>query len=164
MAKIIVIAEDMRSTHNVGALLRTCDGLGVHKVYLCGITPYPRLNNDTRLPHIAQKLHNQIRKTALGAEESMSWEHTEHVEEVIQAYRDNGWRIACLEQASNSLSLKDYKLSHDTVLILGTEVTGVKASTMQLCDDVIEIPMHGKKESFNVVIAAAMALYALTNQ
>lgn len=105
---LVIIAHDIRSTHNIGALFRTADGLGIDQIYCTGYTPYPAMNNDSRLPHIAQKLDAQINKTALGATHSVEWHHTEDVVEVIATLKANGYTVAALEQTPNSVSLPLY--------------------------------------------------------
>ncbi|HSX06908.1 MAG TPA: TrmH family RNA methyltransferase [Candidatus Saccharimonadia bacterium] len=157
---IVVIAHDIRSTHNVGSLLRTCEGLGVNKVYLTGYTPYPALSaNDPRLPHIAQKLTAQISKTALGAENMVPWEHLGAITDCIERLHADGYIVVALEQATDSIKLPDYRPSAKVALLLGREVEGIEPAVLRLCDIHLEIPMFGQKESFNVVQAAAMALY-----
>src|SRR4051812_16420299 len=99
MRSIIVIAHDIRSTHNVGALLRTCEGMGVEKLYLTGYTPYPAHPGDERLPHISRKLTKQIDKTALGASDSQPWQHHDDISGLILDLQDKGYSVAALEQA-----------------------------------------------------------------
>lgn len=159
MREIIVIAHNMRSTHNVGSLLRTADGLGVQKVYMTGYTPYPRAKNDDRLPHIADKLTRQIQKTALGAETSVAWAHEEDVMLVISELRQQGFWITALEQTPESMSLPELEAPDKIVIILGREVEGIESEVLAECDATLEIPMFGDKESFNVSQAAAMAMY-----
>lgn len=159
MRDIIVIAHDLRSCHNVGSLLRTAEGIGVSKVYLTGFTPYPIKNTDSRLPHIAQKLHKQIHKTALGAEENIVWEQNEDVLLVLKRLKEEGYTIIALEQGKNSIPMPMYNPPVKIALLLGREVEGVDSTLVDVCDEIIEIPMSGKKESFNVIQAAAMALY-----
>ena len=91
MSKIVVIAHNIRSTHNIGSLFRTADGLGVQKLYLTGYTPYPHYEDDERMPHIARKTHKQISKTALGAEETVEWEYAEDVFSIIKKLRKSGF-------------------------------------------------------------------------
>jgi 23S rRNA (guanosine2251-2'-O)-methyltransferase len=158
----ILIAHNLRSCHNVGSLLRTAEGLGIYKVYLTGYTPYPMTDNDTRLPHESAKLHKQIQKTALGAEKTQTWEHTADVLKLIEDLKREGFRTAALEQAPQSKLLPEYRAEGKTALVLGREVEGVEPEVLAACEDVLEIPMVGKKESFNVVQAAAMALYHIT--
>lgn len=99
---IIVIAHNLRSTHNVGSLLRTADGLGIDTVYLTGYTPYPSLPDDQRLPHIANKLDRQIHKTALGAEHSQKWQHQATIEPLLSNLKQQGFQIVGLEQTALS--------------------------------------------------------------
>ncbi len=160
--EIVVVLHNLRSTHNVGSLLRTADGLGVKTVYLTGYTPYPAEARDARLPHLVQKLTKQINKTALGAETSVDWQHQENIDEVTKTLRKNGYAVAALEQNPSSVNLADYKPPTKIALILGREVEGIEESVLKQCDVVLEIPMRGRKESFNVVQAAAMALYHFT--
>jgi len=159
MRTIIVIAHDIRSCHNVGSLLRTAEGFGVAKVYLTGYTPYPIAPKDRRLPHVSAKLAAQIHKTALGAEMLASWEQCDDVLPVLAELRRNGFVIAALEQSPQSVKLPDFAPPDKIALLLGREVEGVDAHLLQQCDITLEIPMFGHKESFNVVQAAAMALY-----
>ena len=159
MRTIVVIAHDIRSTHNVGSLLRTCEGLGVSAMYLTGYTPYPSTTDDDRLPHIAQKLEGQIAKTALGAEKLIKWQYHEKIKTLLTSLKHEGYEIAALEQIIGAIKLPAYSPSSKLALLLGREVEGIDSSLLELCDTAIEIPMFGKKESFNVVQAAAMALY-----
>jgi 23S rRNA (guanosine2251-2'-O)-methyltransferase len=161
MANIVVIAHDIRSTHNVGSLLRTCEGLGVDHVYLTGYTPYPQVPDDPRLPHISRKLTSQIHKTALDAEELVPWTHIEDVAKCMTDLKKEGYIVVALEQAGDSILLPDYHAPEKVALLLGREVEGIEPTVLALCDQTLEIPMFGNKESFNVVQAAAMALYQL---
>lgn len=160
MSEIIVVAHNIRSTHNVGAIFRTAEGLGVKKIILTGYTPYPILPSDTRLPHIANKLTAQIHKTALGAENSVPFEYRGDLD--IAELRSQGYRIVALEQAPRSIPLHAYRPAQNTALILGEEVHGIPEAILSQCDDIIEIAMKGNKESFNVSVAAGIALYQLT--
>ena len=159
MRKIVLIAHDIRSTHNVGSILRTAEGLGLTKVYLTGYTPYPHHQTDARLPHESQKIHKQISKTALGAEDSALWAHKQDVSELIARLKEDGYSIVALEQSKGSSLLPSYKPSDKVVLLLGREVEGIAPEFIKLADTTLEIPMFGQKESFNVVQAAAMACY-----
>ena len=163
--ELVVIAHDIRSTHNVGSLLRTCEGLGITHVYLTGYTPYPELpSGDTRLPHIAQKLGRQIHKTALGAELLVPWSHNPNISACLEQLQQDGYQLVALEQTASSIPLVSYKAPRKVALLLGREVEGIEPAILAKCDDTVEIPMYGRKESFNVVQAAAMALYALRSQ
>lgn len=159
MKSILLIAHNLRSTHNVGSLMRTAEGLGIDKVYLTGYTPYPKLAHDTRLPHISAKVHKQIQKTALNAEQTQEWEHTEDIFQVLEQLKTSGYTVAALEQTTGSLPLPTYKPADKLALLVGREVEGIEPEVLASCDVALEIPMFGHKESFNVVQAAAMALY-----
>ena len=159
MPDIIVIAHNIRSTHNVGAIFRTAEGFGVSKIILSGYTPYPKISKDSRLPHISDKLTSQIHKTALGAEELVPFEHVELPP--LSTLEETGYRIVGLEQADRSITLKDYTSPDKIALLIGEEVHGIEQDLLEQCEDIIEIPMVGKKESFNVSVATGIALYAL---
>jgi 23S rRNA (guanosine2251-2'-O)-methyltransferase len=160
MRQIVLILHNLRSTHNVGSLLRTAEGLGVTKLFLTGYSPYPlRADGDNRLPHIAKKLDSQIHKTALDAESLVGWEHQDDIFEVLDRLRANGFTIVAVEQTTTSIALPDFVPADKLVLIVGREVEGIEPEVLEAVDVAVEIPMFGKKESFNVVQAAAMALY-----
>lgn len=159
MRQLILIAHNLRSTHNVGSLLRTAEGLGVSHVYLTGYTPYPEKDGDVRLPHIARKVAKDIIKTALDAETMIPWTQAEDVEAVIADLKLNGYVVVAVEQTKTSQQLPDFKPSDKVALLVGREVEGVEPEVLDLCETAVEIPMFGRKESFNVVQAAAMALY-----
>lgn len=159
MPRITLIAHNIRSTHNVGSIFRTAEGFGVEKIILSGYTPYPKLANDSRLPHISEKLTNQIHKTALGAEEIVSFEYHETLD--LGTLQLAGYRIVALEQSERSVTISAYNPPDKIALLLGEEVHGIEAELLAECDDIIEIPMKGQKESFNVSVATGVALYAL---
>lgn len=161
MRDIVVIAHDIRSTHNVGSLLRTAEGIGVSRVYFSGYTPYPTTPHDSRLPYIHEKLSKQIHKTALGAENIQKWEFSTDITKLIKHLQAAGYAVYALEQTPDSLSLSEVAFPDKVALLLGREVEGVDIEILKLCDKTIEIPMFGTKESFNVVQAAAMALYQI---
>jgi len=165
MPEIIVIAHNIRSTHNIGAIFRTAEGFGINEIIISGYTPFPicgGANNpqkETRLPHIADKLTKQIHKTALGAETMVSFTVTEQPD--FSALRARGFTIVGLEQVATSHMLNDYTAPHKIALLLGEEVDGIAEGLLDECDETIEIPMRGKKESFNVSVATGIALYGL---
>lgn len=159
MRQLVLIAHNLRSAHNIGSLLRTAEGLGVNKVWLSGYSPYPVHDNDERLPHLARKIDAQITKTALGAEKLLLWEHITDINNVLTNLRNQGFRVAALEQAKGSVKLPNFKPPDKLALLVGREVEGLEPEILATCDVVVEIPMFGTKESFNVVQAAAMALY-----
>ena len=160
MPEIIVIAHNIRSTHNVGAIFRTAEGFGISKILLTGYTPYPTLPADTRLPHISLKLTNQIHKTALGAEAIVPFEYSEALD--LAALKEAGYRIVALEQADRSIDITTYASPEKIALLLGEEVEGITDELLAQCDDILEIPMVGQKESFNVSVAAGIAMYQLS--
>jgi tRNA G18 (ribose-2'-O)-methylase SpoU len=159
MREIILIGHNLRSCHNVGSLLRTAEGLGVTKVIFSGYTPHPAHANDRRLPHESAKITNQIHKTALGAETMVAWDYHRDILPVIAKLKKDGWTVAAVEQTEDSRELPTYHPPQKIVLLMGREVEGVEKEILDACDLALEIPMFGKKESYNVVQAAAMALY-----
>lgn len=159
MRDIYLIAHDMRSTYNVGSLMRTAEGLAVKKLYLTGYTPHPYFEGDNRLPHIYNKLTKDINKTALGAQDSIDWEYNQDLSDVIDNLKLNGIPVVALEQTNKSINIIEFKAGNNIAILLGTEVTGLTKEILDQTDFQIEIPMYGKKESFNVVQAAAMALF-----
>lgn len=160
MSEIIVIAHNIRSTHNVGAIFRTAEGFGVSRIILSGYTPYPFTTPDARLPHIAAKLHAQISKTALGAEALVPFEYQEALD--LDSLKHDGYRIVALEQSPDSTLIYSYGPPEKLALLLGEEVHGIAPELLAQCDDTIEIPMVGQKESFNVSVATGIALYELS--
>ncbi len=159
MRKIVLIAHNLRSCHNVGSLLRTAEGLAVQSVYLTGYTPYPAMKNDSRLPHLRQKIDKQIHKTSLGAEKLVTWHHQSDVKALLKQLRSDGFQICALEQTPQSVEISKFQFERKIALIVGREVEGIEIEVLDLADSTIFIPMLGQKESFNVVQASAMALY-----
>lgn len=158
---LVVVAHNIRSTHNIGSLMRTCEGFGVKKLYLSGYTPYPQAGEDDRLPHVVRKLNQQISKTALGAEKSVTWQNVKDINQLLDELKSSGYKVIALEQTDKSIELNKFKPPSKVALLLGEEVDGVDQELLKACDAAVEIPMLGKKESFNVTIAAAIALYHL---
>lgn len=158
---MVLIAHNLRSAHNVGSLLRTAEGLGIEQIYLSGYTPYPSHNNDSRLPHISSKVTKRIAKTSLGAEVSNIWTYEEDIHRLIRNLKDTGYDIVALEQTTNAKPLHSLKLSKKIALIVGREVGGVEPEIIETCDYHIFIPMYGQKDSFNVSVAAALAMYVI---
>lgn len=177
MPKITVIAHNIRSTHNVGSIFRTCEGMGVAKLILSGYTPYPDLSlqsdaptcayiddeirtTDPRLPHIREKITRDIHKTALGAETLVPFEYHD---DITKWFDRNQLPIIALEQSPRSVALASFQPPDSFALLLGEEVHGIEAELLDRCDYIVEIPMYGKKESFNVSVATGIALYAMLN-
>lgn len=159
MPKITLVLHNIRSTHNVGAIFRSAEGFSVQEIILSGYTPYPKTPNDSRLPHIYEKLTSQIHKTALGAEEMVPFEYHENITEW---FTRSTLPLVALEQTADSINLQDFTPPEEFALLLGEEVDGIAPDLLKHCGATLEIPMKGKKESFNVSIAAGIALYALT--
>lgn len=159
--QVAVIAHNIRSTHNIGSIFRTADGFGVEHLYLTGYSPYPLVEQDTRLPHIAQKMTDEISKTALGAEKSVPFSFVHNPLTVIDGFKAHGYAIIGLEQSESATPLPDFKAPHKLVLILGEEVSGITSDLLKKCTELIEIPMVGHKESYNVSVAAGIALYGI---
>ena len=160
MRNIIVIAHNIRSTYNVGSIFRTCEGFGVEKLILSGYTPYPLVKNDSRLPHMTEKITRQIHKTALGAEQLVSFEYHETLDLDHPDLAE--YRLVALEQAPRSISLRNYQPPQNIALLIGEEVHGITTELLAQVSDIIEIPMRGQKESFNVSVATGIALYELS--
>ncbi len=159
--KISVVAHNIRSSHNIGSIFRTCDGFAIEHLYITGYSPYPAIENDTRLPHIAQKATADIAKTALGAETTVPFSYVPHASTTIDAFKAHGYEIIGLEQDETAVKLPDFEAPEKILLLLGEEVEGISAELRNKCDHLVEIPMEGSKESFNVSVATGIALYAL---
>jgi len=163
MSELIVILDNIRSLHNVGSILRTCDGFGVKQVWVCGLTPYPKIKDDVRLPHVSKRAHQQISKTALGAENSVDVRHLETLEKAINELHEKDIPVWAIEQSSDSVQINTINLPETPVaIVLGNEVEGVDMS--HDFDKTIEIPMIGQKESFNVSVTAGIVIYQLTQK
>lgn len=142
---IVIILDNIRSVHNVGAILRTCDGAGVKTVILCGITPTPE--------------HKKVHKTALNAEEYVDWEYYKSTEDAIKTFRDKGYKIFSVEQSNSSKEINQIELPEKIAYIFGNEITGISPAISQLSDSTIEIPMMGKKNSLNVATCVGIITY-----
>lgn len=145
--KIILILPNIRSGHNVGAIFRTADGAGVDKLYLTGYTPCPP--------------HTQIDKVSLGAEKFVSWEYKKQVGRLLKELKEKNYNIIALEQTKNSVNIFEWKPKFPLALVLGNEKTGVVKSLLKYCNQSVEIPMRGKKNSLNVSVAAGIAMYRI---
>lgn len=162
MPEVILIIHNIRSTYNVGSIFRTAEGLGIGNIILSGYTPYPKMIGDTRLPHIIEKLTHQIHKTALGAEKMVPFVYQETPD--FARLRQLGYLIVALEQAPNSVMLDDYTAPAKVALLLGEEVHGITPDLLAQVDDIVEIPMSGHKESFNVSVATGIMLYTMLHK
>lgn len=151
--KIILILPNIRSAHNVGAILRSADGAGVSKVYFTGYTPTP-------VDRFGRK-RSDIAKSALSAEDSVPSEYFANTCELISKLKSEGYEIVGLEQNGRSVNYKNYLPSQNVAIVVGNEVDGIDADILDMCDQVLEIKMHGQKESLNVAVATSILLFSL---
>ncbi len=152
MHEIAVLLHNVRSTHNVGSIFRTGDAAGVSHIFLTGYTPTP-LDRFER----PQK---DIAKTALGAEKVLAWEYHKSPTPLIARLKREGWCIVGVEQDEHSKDFRSLAIKQSTVFVFGNEVRGLSPSLRTACDELIEIPMHGTKESLNVSVTAGIILYS----
>lgn len=153
MRDIRLILHDIRSTYNVGAILRTAECAGVTTVYLTGYTPDP-------IDRFGRK-RKDIAKSAVGAEEMVAWRHVDSIESCIASLRSEGVAVVALEQHPRSVDYTVFEPSSTVAIVLGEEVWGIPEEVIALCEAVIEIPVYGNKESLNVSVAAGIVLYRL---
>ncbi len=145
---VVVVLENIRSAYNVGSIFRTADAFLLDRIYICGYTAHPP--------------HKEIKKTALGADESVDWKYFKTTNEAIGELRNKGFKIFSVEQAEKSIMLNTLQLHNDKLaIVFGNEVTGVEQVTIQLSDGCIEIPQSGMKHSLNVSVAAGIVLWEL---
>lgn len=148
---VSVLLDNVRSMYNVGAIFRTADAFLINEVILAGITGSPP--------------HPEIAKTALGAEESVSWRHVSDSFEECVKLKNEGYCLCVLEQALDSVPLQDFTTTLDSryLLVVGNEVTGVDQRIVDIADVVIEIPQEGVKHSLNVSVSTGIALWAFVS-
>ena len=142
---IIIILDNIRSLSNVGAFFRTADAFRIKELVLCGITACPP--------------HREIHKTALGADETVSWRYFETTEEACQTLINEGYRIFAVEQIEGSVPLQDFRFEPNTAYILGNEVEGVSEEALPCCEGAIELPQEGTKHSLNVSVCAGIVIW-----
>ncbi|MBI4435433.1 TrmH family RNA methyltransferase [Candidatus Uhrbacteria bacterium] len=147
---MIVIAHNIRSLHNVGSIFRSCDVFGVEKLYLSGITGAPP--------------RKEIAKVALGSEHRVAWETVGDMLGLISRLQSDGYIVVALENEPRAKPIDACVPIGPLAIILGSEVSGIDSSVLDLCDHVVKIPMPGRKQSLNVSVAAGIALFALTSQ
>ena len=164
--ELILVLHNIRSCYNVGAILRTAEGMGVSKVILSGYTP--RVHDERVLPHLREKLDREIHKTALGAEDMLNIYSCDDIKAEMRELKNRGWQVVGLENNIDQLPLYSLDapelktaLREKVVLLLGEEVHGIDDALYDIIDLFVEIPMRGQKESFNVSVAAGIALYGL---
>lgn len=144
---VIVVLDNIRSGLNVGAIFRTCDAFSVEAIYLCGITVHPP--------------HAEILKTALGADQSVTWKAFEHTTTALDALKEDGYTLLPVEQTDRSVSLDKAKLKEmfPLALIFGNEMRGVSPEVLTMCKQSLEIPQGGIKHSLNVATSAGIVLW-----
>jgi tRNA G18 (ribose-2'-O)-methylase SpoU len=146
---IIIVLDDIRSLHNIGSVFRTADAFLIEKIYLCGITATPP--------------NKEIHKTALGATETVAWEHHKNIIDVIENLKTEGVITLAIEQVENAVFLQDFKVEKDKkyALIFGNEVYGVSQEAVAICDGCIEIPQLGTKHSLNISVSTGIVVWDL---
>ena len=142
---ITVVLDNIRSLHNVGSMFRTSDGAFIEKLYLCGYTGYPP--------------RKEIDKTALGSVESVEWEHDQNTVEVLKSLKSMGYKIVALEHTEISKQYNKYNYEFPLCLVVGNEVEGISDEVLEVCDDAVEIPMYGIKQSLNVAVSYGIMIY-----
>ena len=145
---LTVVLDNVRSQNNIGSVFRSADAFRVEHVALCGICSTPP--------------HREIHKTALGAENSVSWSYHENTAECLRGLKDKGYRIFAVEQVDDSIKMGSNQcslLSGPCAIVLGNEVEGVQETLLPLCDGALEIPQYGTKHSLNVSCAAAIVIW-----
>ena len=149
---LIIVLDNVRSLNNIGSVFRTADCYRVEKVILCGITACPP--------------HREIRKTALGASETVDWEYYEHTKEAIEVLHKKGYRTCAIEQAEQSSNLYDFKASRNEkiAIVLGNEVKGVQQEVVATCHEIIELDQYGTKHSLNISVCTGIVVYDLFNK
>ena len=146
---IILVLDDIRSLHNIGSVFRTADAFLIEKIYLCGITATPP--------------NKEIHKTALGATETVAWEHHENVLEVIETLKKENVMTLAIEQVESAIFLQDFEVEKNKkyALVFGNEVYGVSQEAVAICDGCIEIPQLGTKHSLNISVSAGIVVWDL---
>ncbi len=145
----MLVLDNIRSLSNIGSAFRTSDAFLVEKIYLCGITATPP--------------HREIQKTALGATESVAWEHRESTVDCVKQLKTEGYKLAAVEQVENSILLQDFPAPNQPIaFIFGHEVNGVEQDVINLCDYSVEIPQHGTKHSLNISVSVGIVLWEIT--
>ena len=144
---VIAVLENVRSAYNVGSVFRTADAFLIEAIYITGYTAKPP--------------HKEIKKTALGAEETVEWKHFPSAKEAVETLKQDGYKVFAIEQVENSISLEKFDAGGKIAVIFGNEVSGVEQSTIALCDGTIEIPQLGMKHSLNIATAAGVVSWEI---
>lgn len=149
---LIVVLDEVRSLHNIGAVFRTSDAFLIQSIYLCGITATPP--------------HPEMHKTALGAEYTVGWHYFKHTQEAVRQLHEDGYTVLAIEQCEGSTMLDKLNLEPGKkyAVVLGNEVKGVQQEVVNQCDGCIEIPQYGTKHSLNVSVTAGIVLWEFANK
>ena len=181
---LIVVLDDVRSLHNVGSVFRTADAFRVAAIYICGITATPDEVKDvdgTVIKECSLKASQEIHKTALGAEESVSWRYFKDAKDAVEALKNDGFTVLAVEQCHGSTMLQEFvpnpvlqtqdtselyapSLKDGYAVILGNEVKGVHQEVVDMCDGCLEIPQYGTKHSLNVSVTAGIVIWHFAQQ
>ena len=147
---VIAVLENIRSAYNVGSVFRTADAFLLEAIYITGYTCTPP--------------HKEIKKTALGAENTVEWKHFANAAEAIISLKEQGYKVFAVEQVVDSIALQNFNFNvkEKVAFIFGNEVSGVESSTIALCDGCVEIPQFGTKHSLNIATAAGVVLWEAT--
>jgi len=148
--KFVLILDNIRSLYNVGAIFRIADAANINKIYLGRITAWKY-----------NALNPKLRKTSLGAEKNISWEHYWYTFKIVDKLKKQGFQIVALEQTPKSISYRKFKPKFPLALIVGNEKRGVSPTLLKRADKIIELPMKGKKKSLNVAVATGIAVYEI---
>lgn len=149
---LVVVLDQVRSLHNIGAVFRTSDAFLVNRICLCGITATPP--------------HPEMHKTALGAELTVDWKYYKNTQDAVNELHKDGYTVMAIEQCKGSTSLSDLELESDKkyAIVMGNEVKGVQQEVVDMCDGCIEIPQYGTKHSLNVSVTAGIVLWEFANK
>jgi 23S rRNA (guanosine2251-2'-O)-methyltransferase len=144
---VVIVMDNIRSAHNIGSVFRTADAFLMEKIYLCGITATPP--------------NKEIRKTALGATESVDWEYIDDIHTLISRLKEENYKVLSIEQVEGSSDMTEFEISKDQkyAIILGNEVEGVQQSVINMSDGCLELPQDGTKHSLNVSVCAGIVLW-----
>lgn len=153
---VVVVLDNIRSVHNVGAIFRTADALGVSKIFLCGITPSP-------IDRFGRE-RNDLHKAALGAEKTVTWEYTLSSFLCVEQLKAEGYSVVCVEQDSDAVDYKTVNPKNKTVFVFGNEVEGVSKEVLSLADQIVEVPMLGQKESLNVSVTFGIVMFRILDK
>lgn len=149
---LILVLDNIRSLNNIGSVFRTADAFLIEKIYLCGITATPP--------------HKDIRKTALGATDSVAWEYREDTLQLVDELKKKGYRVLAVEQAENAKMLHQFTVAEKVkyALVFGNEVKGVSQEVVSASDQVLEIPQYGTKHSLNIAVSVGIVIWDLLSK